>query len=60
MVVVGEHHPVRRHVYNLCLHCDGAYRGWGVEGEGVLHLWRRIGVCMRVHSESPPTTDTIR
>lgn len=25
MVVVGEHHPVRRHVYNLCVHCDGTY-----------------------------------
>ena len=24
MVVVGERHPVRRHVYNLCLRCDGA------------------------------------
>ena len=49
MVVVGEHHPVRRHVYNLCLHCDGTYID--TAACGLLHLWRTtldsVRVCVR-------------
>lgn len=33
MVVVGEYHPVRRHVYNPCLLRDGSYVGSVCVGE---------------------------
>lgn len=53
MVVVSEHHPVRRHIYNLCLHCEGTYRKMCVcvgmrdccTSSG--HA-RRVRVCVRV------------